>query len=433
MGMSLSLNIPSNFNRDNDTILVALSGGADSTALLHALFTQGFKVMAAHVNYGLRGKESDGDENFCAELCKKMGVVLFTKKAEPISKNDNIQLKAREIRYNFFQELCANHAIKYIATAHNSNDRFETLLMNISKGSGPWGFLGIPFQNGNIIRPILHHTRAKIEEYCQENNLNFRIDSSNLSDKYSRNKIRHHINPEFEDLHPHAFDNYTKSTQNLSEVLHFFKTEFENFKLNSIKNQVGISKVDLNSNPLFIKTWLSELGFESKVIEQVLTDEHPQIEWHSSKGRLLKYRGFYHFKPNHIEIKSEDLIISKEGLYQFQDFSIQINTIKNLYNEDLKCNNTLFAKAELLSAPIRIRKVKTGDHMSVYGLHGRKKISDILTDLHINRFEKESAFVLEDKDAEIIWLCGYKRSAKYLVSDKDTEILKIRITYNESI
>lgn len=431
--MSLSLHIPSNFNRDNDTILVALSGGADSTALLHALFTQGFKVTAAHVNYGLRGKESDGDENFCAELCKKMGVVLFTKKAEPISKNDNIQLKAREIRYNYFQELCAKHAIKYIATAHNSNDRFETLLMNIAKGSGPWGFVGIPYQNGNIIRPILHHTRSKIEDYCRENNLNFRIDSSNLTDKYSRNKIRHHINPEFEYLHPQAFDNYTKSTQNLSEVLQFFKTEFENFKLNSIKNHLGVLKVDSNSNALFIKTWLSELGFESKIIDQIIMDEHPQNEWHSSKGRLLRYRGFYHFKPNNLEADSEELEITKEGIYQFQDFSIQINSIKNLYNEDLKCNTTLFANAELLSSPIRIRKVKTGDQMSVYGLHGRKKISDILTDLHINRFEKESAFVLEDKDAEIIWLCGYKRSAKYLVSDKDTEILKIRITYNESI
>lgn len=431
--MNLRIHIPSNIDKQNDTILVALSGGADSTALLHILYTEGFKIKAAHVNFGLRGNESDEDESYCVELCNKLGIELYTKKAEALSLNDNIQLKAREVRYNFFQQLCENQSIKLVATAHNSNDRFETLLMNVSKGCGPWGFVGIPFQNGNIIRPILHHTRAEIEAYCNANQLNYRIDSSNLSDKYIRNKIRHHINPVFENLHPQAFDNYNQSTQNLSEVLHFFKSEFEKFKQNSIQNKNGILKLDLHSNPLFIKTWLAEVGFESKIIEQILEDKQAQNEWHSTKGRLLKYREHYYFKYTVHETKLDGLIIHELGHYHFGQFSIHISKINNLENEDVKDTSILYANTNLLSAPIHIRKVRTGDNMSVYGMHGRKKVSDILTDLHINRFEKESAFVLEDKDAEIIWLCGYKRSAKYVVSDKETDILKIQITYNESI
>lgn len=432
--MKLRLHIPERFNKKTDTILVALSGGADSVALLHALTQEKYNVKAAHVNYRLRGAESLEDENFCVDLCKNLEVELFVMKAEPILESENIQVKARNIRYEFFEELCWKNQIAFIATAHNANDRFESLLMNLSTGSGPFGFLGIPLENGKIIRPILQTNRPKIEEYCAYYHLNFRTDSSNLSDKYTRNKIRHHITPRFEEIHPNSMDNYTQSSQNLYEVLAYFKDEYTKFKSENIENKFGILSTATSGNPIFLKQWYSELGFETPSIYAIHDCEKDLNEWHSNLGRLLKYRARYYFKPKTgNETPQEPLKIKEVGKYHYSNFSIEIKKEIGEVNYSKDNPFDFFATLELLECGIEFRPLKTGDSMTLLGMQGRKKLSDILTDKHINRFQKEIAFVLTDKDDEIIWLCAYKRSSKYLVEDYSKEHLSIRITYNEPI
>lgn len=187
------------------TILVGLSGGADSICLTHVLKTAGFKVAAAHINHCLRGEESDGDEAFVRNFCKRLEIPLFVKRADvaTLAKNSGrgLEDEGRKVRYEFFSSV--DIPDKIIATAHNKCDNAETVLLNLIRGSG--GLRGIPLRD-DVIRPLLNVTRSEIEEYCCENNLEFRTDSSNLSTDYTRNKIRLEIIPELKKINPSVED-----------------------------------------------------------------------------------------------------------------------------------------------------------------------------------------------------------------------------------
>lgn len=201
-------------------ITVALSGGADSVALLHMLYTLkeelSFELCACHVNHNLRGEESDRDEAFVRDLCKKLDIPLTVKNIrvlDYIKKHESVEKCARDIRYGFFDEVCGGG---YIATAHTASDNCETLLINIARGTALSGVCGIPRKRGNIIRPILSLTREEIEQYCKDNSLSYVTDSTNLSDDYTRNKIRHNVIPVLKEINPSLLTSITRLTRALS-------------------------------------------------------------------------------------------------------------------------------------------------------------------------------------------------------------------------
>ncbi|MDR0914247.1 MAG: tRNA lysidine(34) synthetase TilS [Oscillospiraceae bacterium] len=215
--------------KKGDTIIVALSGGADSVCLLDVLLKLkdelDLKICAAHVNHCLRGEESDGDENFVRSLCSSLDLELFVKKVDvkALAEEEKIGLElcGRNVRYAFFEELAIAHNAK-IATAHNANDNTETCLFNLVRGSGLKGVCGIPLQRGCFVRPLLAVTRAEIENHCIQNNLEFVTDSTNLQNDYTRNKIRNTVLPLLREFNPNLENTITRFTGQMGEFSAFF-------------------------------------------------------------------------------------------------------------------------------------------------------------------------------------------------------------------
>lgn len=244
-----------NLIQENDVVAVGVSGGPDSVALLHVLSNLkeclGIRLMAVHVNHTLRGDESDGDLRYVADLCKRLGVELCTKSVDTKvfakQKKLSIELAARELRYGFYDEVAAAYGVDKIALAHNMNDRSETVLMNIIRGTGLDGLKGIDYIRDRYIRPFLNVDRNRIEKYCEENGLFPRIDSSNLNNIYTRNKIRLDVIPYINKL----FDvNIANSVCRMSEIikddLDFLKEQSDNiFKKCKIEVKNGILTINM--------------------------------------------------------------------------------------------------------------------------------------------------------------------------------------------
>ncbi len=196
--------------QNEDSVLVALSGGADSVALLHALNSLkenwGVTMFAAHFHHGIRGEEADRDKHFCKALCERYGIPFFCEKVDvPLiarESGESVELCGRRLRYRFLDRIARDIGGAKIATAHHSDDNAETVLWNLTRGTGLAGLAGIPIRRGNIIRPLLRCTRAAIEAYCAENDLAYVTDSTNLSDDYTRNKLRHQVMPVLRELNP---------------------------------------------------------------------------------------------------------------------------------------------------------------------------------------------------------------------------------------
>jgi tRNA(Ile)-lysidine synthase len=205
------------------TILAAVSGGADSTAMLHMLLESGQKVVAAHYNHGLRSKSSDGDEVFVCAMCRKLGVPFVSGRGDvfAVSGGKSLEDTARKLRYAFLEREREKYKLDWIATAHNADDNVETVLMNMIRGTGLSGLCGIPYQRGNIVRPLLRISRDEILRYLRERNIPNRDDRSNFDTAFRRNYIRHEIIPELTKINPALTDAVVRLTDSLKEDEHY--------------------------------------------------------------------------------------------------------------------------------------------------------------------------------------------------------------------
>ena len=293
----------------NESILLGLSGGADSSALLFMLSLyskqSGAKIYAAHLNHGIRGEEADRDETFCKEFANSLGVEFFSKKLDipaiALQSNESIETAARTARYAFFDSIMESHNIKILATAHNADDNFETILFNITRGTGLQGLCGIPAsrpaKNGIVIRPILSMEKSEIVEYCKANNVKFVTDSTNLVNDYTRNKIRNQVIPILKDINSSATKNASKMAQSLKEDALFMQNTADAF-INSFSDSSAIDIKELSICP-------------SAVINRVIMRLYSDFSGgqtlesiHVSAIKELAYKGVPHSSvslPNEIE------------------------------------------------------------------------------------------------------------------------------------
>lgn len=404
------------FSQDG-LILVGVSGGADSVALLLILKSLGYQVQALHCNFHLRQEESDRDERFVSELCRKNNITLlikhFNTKEYAARNNVSIEMAARDLRYNWFYDVLTDNNAQSIAVAHHRNDQAETLLLNLIRGTGIRGLAGMyPIRN-QIARPLLCVTRDEILAYLNEIKQDFVTDSTNLEREATRNKVRLDILPQMAEINPSIVNTLSETCSILMSSLPFYEKKVEE-ELNRIKHndtEVSIPQLqECENTDVLIYEWLKDKGFttsQHREIAESLESTSGKI-WESKAYRLLKDR--------------DRLILQekKEKVSGPQIIQEQVDSITET-GTDLA-----YFDSDKIVAPITYRTAKKGDWFIPFGMEGKKLISDYLTDIKATRFEKENQ-LLALCGEDIIWVVGHRSDNRYKV-DKDTRhIIRLRI------
>lgn len=414
-------------------LLLATSGGMDSMVLVHLFQKLQLNFALAHCNFQLRGTESDGDENFVINYAKQNDILCFSTKFETEKYSEinklSTQLAARKLRYDWFNEILEQENFDYIITAHHADDVAETFMINLSRGTGLDGLTGIPSQNGNIIRPMLPFSRKEIENYVFQNNLLWREDSSNASDKYLRNKIRHHVIPVFKDIN----ESFLQSFQNTLEYLNQEQSLVNDAvqmvyeKVVSEENnqlKINISILIQNKNyKAYLYQWLHKYGFSA------WNDVYNLVE--SQSGKQI-------FSPNYVLLKDRGfLILSKTQNTDIEEFKIDSVaelskfplklTLCNLSNISNQNKNIIFVDENKIQFPLTIRKWKEGDCFYPAGMQGKKKVSKYFKDEKFTLFQKQETWILESNN-QIVWIIGHRADERFK-SENTTKTI-IQITYN---
>ncbi len=422
-------------------ILLAVSGGVDSMVMLSLFANSGFNIAVAHCNFGLRGQESDDDASFVEQESKKMGVDYFSKTFDTIScsktQKQSIQEAARELRYQWFSQLAKDMSFDHIATGHNLNDSIETLIINLTRGTGLRGLGGIPVKNGNIIRPLVFATRREIEEHASANSINFRIDSSNNQDYYLRNKIRHHVVPLLEEANPNLYSTIFEYFGIVSGTLVILDRYVDNQRVVCVaKTQAGYSiniakLLEANSPKLILFEFLKEFGFSSTVCTELFNSlcAQPGKRFSSNTHCAIKDRTEIFVEPiNPKTIDTYATINEKATSVEVsgQNFCIS-NLLFKVEMEISKDPNVVWVDKDKLEFPLILRKIIPGDSMTPIGLNGKKKVSDILIDLKVPLHLKEKVLVLVS-GREIVWLVGLRVSDRFKITPNTKNIFEIART-----
>jgi tRNA(Ile)-lysidine synthase len=414
--------------------ILATSGGLDSMVLLDLFQKLNFEIAIAHCNFQLRGIESFDDQNFVQEYADTNKIPVFITQFDTSAfANDyklSTQVAARELRYNWFYELLETKNYDYILTAHHADDNLETFLINLSRGTGLEGLTGIPQQNDKIIRPLLLFSRQEIEDYANENAIQWREDSSNASDKYLRNKIRHHLVPILKELNPNFIASFQKTQNYLQEVQDMADDAAIMVYQQVAKEQGDTVHFDLKkllqlpNFESYLFKWLKEFGFtawediydlaESQTGKKVFSDTH----------LLLKNRNFLILSPINQSDKEEEYVIAKNQTDV--NFPLKLSFCKADDISNLS-NTTIFVDADKLQFPLILRKWKEGDSFSPFGMNGKtKKVSKFFKDEKLSLIEKETTWLL-CSDNQIVWIVGIRQDERFKIENTTQNILKIAI------
>ena len=408
-----------NLVNSRDKVLVALSGGADSVALLRLLLALDYPCEAAHCNFHLRGEESKRDEDFVRQLCDhlqvKLHVVHFKTEKVAAEQRISIEMAARELRYQWFEEIRQATGAQAIAVAHHQDDSVETFLLNLIRGTGINGLRGIRSKNGYIIRPLLTLSRKDILSYLESIAQPYVTDSTNLQDAYLRNKIRLNLLPLLQTLNPSIQKSILQTAKYLEEASLIYQQGIKEAK-QRILSERGINIQRLLQEPApqtILHEVLSPLGFNTTQISDL---------FHALNGQPGKKI----LAANYQVIKDREwLLVDKRNapqepiiIYQSVEFSPDFQIPKE---KDTACFD-----ADLLTAPLTLRLCQTGDSFIPFGMKGRKKVSDYLTDRKFSISQKERQWVLCCGE-DIIWLVGERPDNRFRINKHTRKILLAKL------
>jgi tRNA(Ile)-lysidine synthase len=448
-----------NLFQKNDYLLLAVSGGADSVALCELCFQAGFHFEIAHCNFQLRGEESKRDEKFVRELGEryltKVFVKIFDTKEYAEEKRISIQVAARELRYKWFDLLLNNQkpAIRlqqsaisqpsifnfqsstWLLTAHHANDNIETLLMNFFKGTGIKGLQGILPKQGKIIRPLLFAKREEIESFNKENGLDFVEDSSNLSEKYTRNYFRLQLIPSVKKVFPEIEDNLIKNIGRFREIEILYHQSIENHKKKLLEkkgNEVHIPVLKLSkSEPL--KTIVYEItkdfGFTAHQSDEVVNLLKSESGKYISSGthKIIKNRNWLIIVPvNTLEAKNI-LIEESDKQIDFELGRLRLEFQNIQQEKSLKIASDNFIAtldATNITFPFLLRKWKQGDYFYPLGMQKKKKLSKFFIDQKMSLTDKEKIWVIES-NKRVIWIIGHRIDDRFKVTSNTQKTLTI--------
>jgi len=421
-----------------ETVLVAVSGGVDSVALLHFLVENGYRCAVAHCNFHLRGESSDLDTEFVKKLTKNYNIPLYINHFDTLKiakqNGESIEMVARNLRYAWFDELLQNNDFQAVTTAHHQNDNAETILLNLIRGTGIRGLAGIQQQRGKIVRPLLCVTRLEIENYAQKKSLHWREDLTNSETKFKRNQIRHKILPEIEKQNPVFIQNIAKFSDNIYDTISLYNYAVENFTKKILIKKNGIFEIDIKLllNCPAPKTILFEIlqkfDFKTEMVEEIFKN----INFQSGK----KF-----FSKKYIIIKDrEKLLISENKIIDNQQFTIKdgIKHIKKplkisfevVDRKEIKLlkvsKNIALFDYEKIKFPLTLRTWQVGDYFKPFGLKGKQKISDFFINQHFSLLDKQNVWLLIS-DKKIMWLVNYRTDERFKVTKTTKKILVVKV------
>lgn len=415
-------------------LLVAISGGLDSVVLAHLCHQLELNIAFAHCNFNLRAEESDADEAFVLQFAKDLNVECFVQRFDTLGyakKNkESTQMAARNLRYEWFDELAEVLRYDYILTAHHADDNLETFLINLSRGTGLEGLTGIPEINEAIIRPILGFSRAQIENFANQNKLQWRDDSTNASTKYLRNKLRHEVIPILKGINPQLLQNFAKTQDYLKEA-----HEIIDDRIISVSEQI-ISTINedeihfdiaqlkaLNNPKAYLYELLKDYGFtEWNDVYDLLEAQSGKLVF-SSTHRLIKDRTCLLLSKLQSDL-DQDIVIENLntpidtpfGVLQFEDSELFSGTEKD----------TIFVDKNKLEFPLTLRKWHEGDYFYPMGMTGKKKLSKYFKDEKLSLIAKENVLLLCSGD-DIVWVVNRRADNRFKCTEATTEIIKITL------
>lgn len=417
-------------------LLIAISGGLDSVVLTHLCHKLKLDFALAHCNFNLRGKESDADESFVLQLAKDLNKECFIECFDTLAYAQenklSIQMAARELRYNWFNELAEQLQFDYILTAHHADDNLETFLINLSRGTGIEGLTGIPEINKNVVRPLLPFSREDIEQYARAENLHWREDSSNASTKYLRNKLRLEVIPKFKEVNPQLLQNFNKTIAHLQNS----KVIIDD-RIDAISNQVIEDINDDNMN--FNIAEIVKLSNPKAYLYELLKD-YNFTQWNDIYDLLEVQSGKYVVSATHRLIKDRGCLLlsqldknvhsSAVESYLIEESTKQFKTpLGTLFLETTKQLNklnasTIYVDKEVLKFPLIVRQWQEGDYFYPFGMKGKKKLSKFFKDEKLSLIEKENVLLLCSGD-DIVWVINRRPDDRFKVTESTKKILKI--------
>ena len=408
----------------NELYLAALSGGADSVALLFILREAGYRVHAAHCNFHLRGDEADRDEAFCVSLCERLGIELhrvhFDTRTYAELHKVSIEMAARELRYKWFEQLRTDIGAAGICVAHHRDDTVETVLMNLVRGTGLRGLCGIQPRHGFILRPLLGVSREEIEAYLANKGQEFVTDSTNLKADVVRNKIRLNILPMLRELNPAVSENIQRTAEYMTEAQRVLDSMTESYKDRKLLDLNELTKY--GSSEYVVFEWLKNYGFNGTQIDQIMNAETGSIFTSTTGNDLLVDRQCLIVEPSLKPMGK--MVIPEEGNYIIGNSTFRIRKCSS-YISKQKDLATLDASKVLF--PLTVRRVEEGDRMVPFGMKGSKLLSDMMTDLKMTVFEKRRQLVVVDAQGLVVWAVGLRTDQRVAVTEDTTEVLEMAL------
>ena len=417
--------------KQGEKVLVAISGGADSVALLVALRKLGYNCEAIHCNFHLRAEESNRDEQFTSELCERLGIKLhivhFDTKAYAEEKGISIEMAAREQRYAAFEEHRKTIGAQAVAVAHHRDDSAETLLLNLTRGTGIKGLRGIQPKNGNIVRPLLCVGRNEIIDYLEWRGEGYVTDSTNLTCDYTRNKLRLEIIPKLKEINPSILATLSATAQRMGEAERIYRHAVEE-AIERVKqgNEINIVALQKEIAPsTILHEILSPLGFNSTQIEDISrsVESEGTKQFHATGCSVVKDRETLIIAPRQ-DFGQQNMVLPVEGYVETPQGALAI-TLADFDGNIPKLRNTVCLDVEKLHLPLTLRNTHDGDRFAPFGMRGTKLISDYLTDRKKSLIEKQAQLVVVDAEGEIVWVVNERPSARCCITEKTKRIVRL--------
>lgn len=453
--------------------IAALSGGADSVALLLILRELGYRVAAAHCNFHLRGDESNRDEEFVHELCEALSVPLhlshFNTREYASLHHISIEMAARKLRYAWFEQLRNDIGADDICVAHHRDDSVETLLMNLIRGTGIHGLTGIRPVNGRVKRPLLCLSKEEIEQYLNTKGQTYVTDSTNLDDDALRNRVRHHLIPLLQNLNPQASANMARTAEHLTEAAKIYDAaigERRNSVVSAAPDRITIDIDALKrapSAPCLLHEIIRDYGFTPAQIDDIMGCEQSGKIFMSADYDLIIDRGQIIIEPrtgpmspmtipmegtyalpggSRLRVATEEVselsdvrkldegkVSSKQEQSNLLELSSgrKLTEGKGVTTIVSKERNTATLDASAVTFPLVIRSAAAGDRFRPFGMHGSKLVSDYLTDRKVNVLDKRRARVVTDANGNIVWLVGERTDDRFRVKGTTRRVLRLSL------